>query len=53
MLIHSLRLCLASGFSLSLFPPSFAWGKTMCLGEKMTLVFLTKCDFVLNLIQFS
>ena len=54
MLIHSLRLLFSQRFFALAFPTILCAGETMCSGgEKNGAVFLTKCDFVRDLIQFS
>ena len=56
MLIHSLRLLFSQRFFALAFPTILCAEENHVLGgkrSKMALVFLTKCDFVRNLIQFS
>ena len=53
MLIHSLRPLFSQRFFALAFPTILCAGKTMCSAGKMALVFLTECDLVRNLVQFS
>ena len=59
MLIHSLRLLFSQRFFALAFPSILCAEENHVLGgggggeSKMALVFLTKRDFVRNLIQFS
>ena len=54
MLIHSLRLLFSQQFFALAFPTILCAGENHVLGRtKMASVFLTKCDFVQDLIQFS